>query len=67
MSDLISRQAVLDLLSHRNAAWDAYQMVKELPSAEKTGMWVEAKQRGCVFYSNAYAECTQCHEPVYMG
>ena len=41
MNDLISRQAVLDILSGKNAAWDAYQKVAELPSAERPkGKWI---------------------------
>lgn len=34
MSDLISRQEVLNILSWRNSAWDAYSKVVHLPSAE---------------------------------
>lgn len=33
MHDLISRQAVLEILSRKNAAWDAYEQVKQLPAA----------------------------------
>lgn len=40
MSDLISRQAVLDILSGKNAAWSAYELVDSLPSAQKTGKWI---------------------------
>lgn len=43
MNDLISRQDVLKILSSKNAAWDAYDKVKLLPSAQldpqEIGYW----------------------------
>ena len=34
MSDYISRESVLKILSYKNAAWDAYSKVSALPAAD---------------------------------
>ena len=34
MAEYISRESVLQILSDKNAAWDAYQKVQSLPAAE---------------------------------
>lgn len=34
----------------------------------RKGKWVKAERRGCVTYSDAYAECSYCHgEPTFLG
>lgn len=61
-----------------STSWaDAYRevadMVFDMPTIEAEpvrmkGKWVKAERRGCITYSNAYAECTRCHgEPTYLG
>lgn len=42
MIDFISREDVLQILSQRNAPWDAYAKVQALPAAKLTnsGNWV---------------------------
>ena len=58
MSDLISRQAVLDILSQKNAAFDAYQNVKSLPSAERPkGKWIKTLGENGV---TSAVRCSEC-------
>lgn len=38
MTDYISRESVLKILSDKNAAWDAYQKVQSLPAADVVPM-----------------------------
>ena len=38
MTDYISRESVLQILSGKNAAWDAYQKVQSLPAADVVPM-----------------------------
>lgn len=38
MSDYISRESVLQILSGKNAVWDAYQKVQSLPAADVVPM-----------------------------
>lgn len=44
MSDYIRREEVFLILASKGAAWEAYQKVKQLPSADveerKTGKWI---------------------------
>jgi len=41
MSDLISRQTVLELLQMKYFGKDLYKTIYELPSAENKGEWIE--------------------------
>lgn len=65
-----------DTYDRYNEGWNdaigrAEMEIETLPSAEPVrmkGKWVKAERRGCITYSNAYAECTRCHgEPTYLG
>ena len=81
LDDYISRQAAIDaLLKHRDLSLEmlddcgfthglekASEIISGLPSAEKRGKWIKASQHGCVTYSDAYKECSHCHEAVYLG
>lgn len=44
MTDYIEREAVLNILASKNAPWDGYQKVSELPAADvqpvKHGQWL---------------------------
>ena len=33
----------------------------------KLGEWQKAKPKGVVTYSNGYAECSHCHETIWLG
>ena len=42
--------------------------VKRLePKQAKLGEWIKAKSRGVVSYSDGYAECSSCHEVIWLG
>lgn len=45
MAEYIEREAVLNILASKNAPWDGYQKVSELPSADVApvvhGEWLE--------------------------
>ena len=43
MSDLISRQAVLELLQMKYFGKDLYKAIYELPSAENKGKWIRTR------------------------
>lgn len=65
MSDLISRQAVLDILKHSGVWHDRIEAIEELPSAEpkrNTGKWI-SDTYGFVICS----ECGWCAPRVMTG
>jgi len=42
--------------------------VKRLESKQaKLGEWTKAKPRGVLVYSDGYAECSSCHEVIWLG
>lgn len=42
--------------------------VKRLePKQRKLGRWGKAKPKGVVVYSDGYAECSSCHETIWLG
>lgn len=50
---------------HLIAAADAIEALQaELP---KLGEWQKAKPKGVVTYSDGYAECSHCHEAIWLG
>ena len=63
MSDYISREAVLKILSGKNAAWNAYSQVSALPAADVRpnvrGKWIERED---MYYGWNIWECSECHE-----
>lgn len=73
MAEYIEREAVLKLLASKNAPWDGYQKVSELPAADvqpvKHGRWV----RDAVYVDETTGEpclawfCNQCGEPQMVG
>ena len=40
------------------------EVLKQLP---KLGEWQKAKPHGGVTYSDGYAECSHCHETIWLG
>ena len=50
------------LISDAAAAIEALQA--QLP---KLGEWQKAKPKGVVTYSDGYAECSHCHEKIWLG
>lgn len=61
MSEYIKREDVLQILSGKNAAWDAYQKIELLPAADvverKKGKWIEKE---------GYYYCSNCEELAYF-
>ena len=51
-----------DLIERAAAAIEALQA--QLP---KRGEWQKAKPKGVVTYSDGYAECSHCHETIWLG
>ena len=45
MTDFISRESVLQILSGKSAPWDAYQKVKSLPAADVRPRWIPVSER----------------------
>lgn len=37
------------------------------PKQRKLGRWEKAKPKGVVVYSDGYAECSSCHEVIWLG
>ena len=68
MDDLISRQAAIDVASRECREWrgifsDIEQGLKELPSAQKTGKWIEDINKTYV----QYFICNQCGNEYRVG
>ena len=61
--------AMAQLHNDAAAAIEALQAeVKRLePKQRKLGRWEKAKQKGVVTYSDGYAECSSCHEVIWLG
>lgn len=60
MEEYVSKKAVLDILSKKNASWDGYQKVKQLPTitAENpTGYWIDSCETES---GNHYYYCSHC-------
>ena len=54
--------AVRGMMCDAAAAIEALQA--QLP---KLGEWQKAKPKGVVTYSDGYAECSHCHETIWLG
>lgn len=78
MSEYIEREAVLNILASKNAPWDGYQKVSELPAADvqpvKHGKWDVVEVEDVSTKSNlpittiASMWCNQCnrfHNEIY--
>ena len=62
MDDLISRQAALDIVfDFAEAPHNMYQKIRELPSAEKHGRWVDAKPKS----KKVGKVCSSCGNEAY--
>lgn len=48
----------------RDAAAAIEALQAEMP---KRGEWQKAKPKGVVTYSDGYAECSHCHETIWLG
>lgn len=50
---------------------DVYWEIENSPTIDtvelKHGKWEKAKRHGVVVYSNAYAECSECHSVIFLG
>ena len=47
---------------------DAAAAIEELQAQlPKLGEWQKAKPHGVVTYSDGYAECSHCHEAIWLG
>lgn len=51
-----------EMMADAAAAIEALQA--QLP---KLGEWQKAKPKGVVTYSDGYAECSHCHETIWLG
>lgn len=58
-----------ELMNNAAAAIEELQAeVKRLePKQRKLGRWEKAKPKGVVTYSDGYAECSSCHEAIWLG
>ena len=53
---------------HEQTAKDYWKEACEYKSQlPKLGEWKKAKPKGVVTYSDGYAECSHCHETIWLG
>jgi len=75
MGDLISRQAVLELIDHLYVDFansfdphtldDIYRRVKEIPSVENKGEWIFDGFCGCFGYDDrCRCHCSNCNNEI---
>ena len=61
MTEYISRETVLEILSGKNAAWDAYSKVEAIPAADvrpvKRGRWESSRPDAPMF---GFYYCSIC-------
>lgn len=51
-----------------NICCDAAAAIEALQAQlPKLGEWKKAKPKGVVTYSDGYAECSHCHETIWLG
>ena len=51
-----------------NLVKDAADAIEDLQAQlPKLGKWQKAKPHGVVTYSDGYAECSHCHEAIWLG
>ena len=63
-----TRLLVYDLRNTAAAIEELEAEVKRLePKERKLGRWEKAKPKGVVTYSDGYAECSSCHEAIWLG
>jgi len=71
MIDYIKREDVDTYFNNRNAWYNFYETLESIPSADvvevKHGKWMETADDGVWSYSDAYAECDQCHKVTFNG
>lgn len=52
----------------RGMMFDAAAAIEDLQAQlPKLGEWQKAKPHGVVTYSDGYAECSHCHEAIWLG
>ena len=57
-----------DACQFEQIAEDAAAAIEELQAQlPKLGEWQKAKPHGVVTYSDGYAECSHCHEAIWLG
>lgn len=59
-----SRNVPIDEVVDRINQVPAADLSGQLP---KLGEWQKAKPKGVVTYSDGYAECSHCHETIWLG
>lgn len=53
---------------HEKLCTDAADAIEALQAQlPKRGEWQKAKPKGVVTYSDGYAECSRCHETIWLG
>lgn len=52
------------IIKDEDAAAAIEDLQAQLP---KLGEWQKAKPKGVVTYSDGYAECSHCHETIWLG
>lgn len=56
------------LFDNQVALYDAAAAIEALQAQlPKLGEWEKAKPKGVVTYSDGYAECSHCHEAIWLG
>ena len=74
------KKTVTQIFCEEQAVWegrckDLMKQIGELqaeverlePKQRKPGRWEKAKPKGVVTYSDGYAECSSCHEAIWLG
>ena len=66
MADYIEREAVLNILASKNAPWDGYQKVLELPIADvqpvKHGQWIPDEY---IYFNCSCCGCVEVRTSAY--
>lgn len=67
------KKTVTQIFGEEQQEWEEYctglmNRIKELKAQlPKRGEWQKAKPKGVVTYSDGYAECSHCHETIWLG
>lgn len=59
---------IIDIKGEIEGDYEIIGKYEERPMGErKPGKWIKARREGCLSYSSAYAECSECGGKIYMG
>lgn len=67
------KKTVTQIFGEEQMAWegrckDLMHHIEDLQAQlPKLGEWQKAKPKGVVTYSDGYAECSHCHETIWLG